>query len=292
MIRRARRRTVAAAGAVALLATACGSAGATPSDHEEAEASAAPGSGVEMVAAGATPPNWAYEGVGGPKDWGLMAEDWRSCAEGHAQSPIDITDGRPADGSPDAPGAVVVDYHPSAYEVTDNGHTVQVNLADAGTLSLDGTPYTLVQFHFHTPSEHTVSGAAYPMEYHLVHRSADGGLAVLGVFVQWGTEHRALAPILEHLPAAGETVAGETALDPAALLPENRSMVRYDGSLTTPPCSESVKWHVLLAPVQLSRAQTATFALSHPGSARPTQELHGRLPVVAVDTSTVEGAVS
>lgn len=183
------------------------------------------------------------------------------------------------------------DYRASAYTVVDTDHVVQVNVQDAGGVEIDGVRFTLTQLHFHTPSEHTLAGAAYPVEYHLVHTSERGEIAVVGVLVQLGATNETLAPILSALPTGGATAAGTGTLDPAELLPPNRTMVRYNGSLTTPPCSQHVRWHLLLAPVQLSSAQVAALTAVHPGSARPTQEVGDREIVVEVDAVTsVEGA--
>ncbi|MEZ5262172.1 MAG: carbonic anhydrase family protein [Acidimicrobiales bacterium] len=194
---------------------------------------------------------------------------------------------------PGAPAEQEIDfaYHASAYTVVDNGHTVQVNLDNAGAMVIDGVPFTLVQFHFHTPSEHTLAGAAYPLEYHLVHRSEAGELAVVGVLIQRGGENETLKPIFDALPDAGVTVEGAEPIDPAALLPANRTMVRYNGSLTTPPCTEHVRWHLLLTPLQMSNLQIARFMAKHPESRRPVQEVNDREVVIEVDDQVdVEGA--
>jgi carbonic anhydrase len=281
MILRARRPHLAVAACAVLLA-ACAKGGDDAAPTTTAPATAAR---VAPVPAGSPPPHWSYEGTNGPEQWGYLAEEWERCGAGVEQSPIDISEGAPAVAGA---SSLQFAYHPSAYEVTDNGHTVQVTLADAGTLTIDGTPFTLVQFHFHTPSEHTVGGASYPVEYHLVHRSEAGELAVVAVFVQWGAENEAMAPVFAHLPAAGETLPGPALMDPADLLPPHLAMVRYAGSLTTPPCSEGVRWHVLMAPVQLSRAQIATLAARHPDSRRPVQPLGAREPVIDLEDLVVQ----
>ncbi|MEZ5234803.1 MAG: carbonic anhydrase family protein [Acidimicrobiales bacterium] len=179
---------------------------------------------------------------------------------------------------PGAPAEQEIDfaYHASAYTVVDNGHTVQVNLDNAGAMVIDGVPFTLVQFHFHTPSEHTLAGAAYPLEYHLVHRSEAGELAVVGVLIQRGGENETLKPIFDALPDAGVTVEGAEPIDPAALLPANRTMVRYNGSLTTPPCTEHVRWHLLPTPLQMSNLQNRGSWPSTPRAAAPCRRSRPR----------------
>jgi carbonic anhydrase len=160
---------------------------------------------------------------------------------------------------------------------------VQVQLGDAGAMVIDGVPFRLESITFHTPGEHTLASTAYPAEYHLAHRSEDGGLAMLAVLVQRGGTNRALAPVLDLIPKVGRTASGRGLIDPTALLPANLTMVRYDGSLTTPPCTEGVRWHVLLTPVQLSAAQLGALLSHHDGNARPVQPLHGRAVVAEID---------
>ena len=308
------------------LSSACGVIGGGGAEKDTSTRPDAPEELARTpVPAGGDPPHWAYEGAQGPEYWGELAEDWATCADGSQQSPIDVSEGVPfeaepttttnpddattttkkpprttttqGDGSsddladwPGAPAEQEIDfrYHASAYTVTDNGHTVQVNLDDAGEMVIDGVPFTLLQFHFHTPSEHTLGGAAYPMEYHLVHRNEAGELAVVGVMVQWGEENQTLKAIFDQLPDNGATVEGTHPLDPAELLPPNRTMVRYNGSLTTPPCSEKVRWHVMLTPMQLSKLQVARFVARHPDSARPVQDANDRSVVVELDTFEAE----
>ena len=194
---------------------------------------------------------------------------------------------------PGAPAEQEIDfrYHPSAYTVVDNGHTVQINLNNAGAMVIDGVEFKLLQFHFHAPSEHTLSEAAYPLEYHLVHRSEAGELAVVGVLVQRGALNKTLEPVFDDLPDAGVTLEGLEPINPIDLLPANRTMVRYNGSLTTPPCAEHVRWHLMLTPKQMSKLQVARFVARHPNSSRPVQALNDREVVIEVDKVTsVAGA--
>ena len=170
--------------------------------------------------------------------------------------------------------------HPSQHleEVVNNGHTIQVDFDDGDSLSIGDERFKLVQFHFHAPSEHTVAGRSLPMEVHLVHRSDSGVFAVVGVLIAEGRHNPAYDPIWEHLPReteAHESLA-ELTIDLEELLPKRRLAFRYIGSLTTPPCSEGVRWFVLAEPVELSAEQIAAFAAIYDHNNRPTQPLHGR----------------
>lgn len=220
--------------------------------------------------------HWTYGGETGPERWGELAVEYALCGTGRMQSPIDLV--------ANAQGAVAValNYKPVPLTVLNNGHTVQFNVANGGKLEAAGIDHELLQVHFHAPSEHTLGGKAFPAEAHFVHKAADGALAVVGVLIVEGEEHRALAPLFAHLPehrADPKTHAGVT-IDLAAVLPKSRELYRYMGSLTTPPCSEGVHWHVLKEPVALSKAQIERLsrAMGHT-NARPVQQPFSRLVV-------------
>lgn len=217
--------------------------------------------------------HWSYEGTTGPDHWADLSPDYRLAAAGKRQSPIDLTDG-------EAPtsGSLAIDYQSTTLEIVNNGHTVQVNYAPGSTITIGSGTFGLAQFHFHSPSEHTIDGSHLPMEMHLVHANAAGELAVLGVFLKEGRHNPALARIWEHLPTrSGESRSVEdVTLIASDLLPADLSRHVYSGSLTTPPCSEGVSWMVLHTPIEASAAQIQAFRALYHGNNRPTQPLHGR----------------
>jgi carbonic anhydrase len=224
-----------------------------------------------MAASG--PVHWEYTGHGGQHHWGELSADYTACVDGSAQSPIDIRDPRLADLVD-----IVFDWAPGAAVVANNGHTIQVNFAGAaGSVSIDGKRFDLLQFHFHRPSEHTVDGKTFAMEYHFVHKAADGQLAVVGVLVEEGAENAGLQPVFASMPAeAGASAQLATVLDPSALLPGDLRTYRYAGSLTTPPCSEGVRWNLVKAPVTVSAAQVESFKKLYFFNARYPQPQNGR----------------
>lgn len=213
-------------------------------------------------------PHWSYTN---PENWGELKPDYKLCKLGKVQSPIDIRNAAKADLAP-----LAFDYRSSPIEVLNNGHTVQVTPSNAGGITLTSGNYSLIQFHFHSPSEEKIQGRAYPMVAHLVHRNLSGDLAVVAILFEEGEHNPALAPILAAMPDA---VGATKALDNqsiADLLPTKRDYYAYMGSLTTPPCSENVRWHVLTTPVALSRNQLNAFQALYPMNARPVQPLNGR----------------
>ncbi|MCA1978296.1 MAG: carbonic anhydrase family protein [Thiobacillus sp.] len=226
------------------------------------------------LAAWAETPHWAYEGAHGAAHWAEIDKSYSECKLGHAQSPIDI---RTAKVDKNAP-ALEFAYQPKPLALVNNGHTVQVNEAGAGTLTIGGHVYQLAQFHFHTPSEERIKGKPYDLVAHFVHKDEAGKLAVVAVLFKVGKENTALKPVLDNMPiAAGpeHSVAG-VSVNPADLLPARLGYYHFMGSLTTPPCSEGVSWYVLTTPVELSRAQLAEFRTLYQHNARPVQPLNGR----------------
>ena len=216
--------------------------------------------------------HWGYDGMQGPQHWGAMEPGFSLCKSGKEQSPIDIN----MDGA-GKPAPIDFGYAPGAAEVINNGHTIQVNLARGGSIKLDGVDYTLLQFHFHTPSEEKIRGQAYPMVAHLVHKSAAGQLAVVAVLFEEGDENRALKAVFSGLPAKeGDTVKLANGFNAGDILPAYKGYYKFTGSLTTPPCSEGVKWQVLKQRVELSKGQLAAFRKLYKMNARPVQPLHGR----------------
>lgn len=228
--------------------------------------------------------HWGYGAGNGPDDWGSMNTEWRLCAEGRWQSPIDLTHAARID----LPAGVI--HTPSGEQVEllnqagvigalDNGHTIQVNAQTGETMTVGDKTYALVQFHFHAPSEHTVDGKYFPMEMHFVHQAEDGALAVVGVLLEEGAQNPSIELLWKQLP---QTSGAETTVEIPAdfadhIFPEiGYGVYHYVGSLTTPPCSEGVKWYIRSLPTQLSREQINAFTKFYDQNNRPIQPLSDR----------------
>lgn len=223
-------------------------------------------------AAAAGEPHWGYEGGEGPEYWGKLSEEFRACAIGRGQSPIDLDHPQRADLPKLDPR-----YAAGFPRIANNGHTVQIDAAPGNRLVVGEDVYDLIQFHFHRPSEHRLRGRRFPLECHFVHRGTDGGLAVLGVLLARGRANGAFETILAHAPQQAGASAALTGLDVSGLLPDAGRYVRYSGSLTTPPCSEGVDWIVLTTPVEVAETQVARFAALYPNNARPVQPRNRRI---------------
>jgi carbonic anhydrase len=226
-----------------------------------------------FVLADGVQPNWGYSGKTDSSRWGKLSPNFGTCESGMAQSPIDIKGANKKGAS--AP--ITFNYKSSPLVVVDNGHTIQANYAPGSSMTVGGEKYELLQFHFHTPSEHQIAGKASAMEVHLVHRNATGKLAVVGVMMNKGKEHPLIAKVWQAIPPSGKTNTFKNIpINAADLLPVNKSYYSYAGSLTTPPCSEGVKWHVLTTGISLSPKQIATFERLYPVNARPIQPIGDR----------------
>lgn len=245
-------------------------------------AKAATGAHGATGATGAIPLHWSYEGDTGPAHWSALDKAYEACLEGSKQSPIDISNARVAN-LPD----LAFNYAPITGSVVNNGHTIQVDVTPGDTMTAKGITYGLAQFHFHGPSEHTVGGKAYPLEVHLVHKDPSGKLAEVGVLISEGEENAAFKDVIDNLPTEENKPKTIVApIDPKAMIPAIQATYRYDGSLTTPPCSEGVDWNVMAQPVTMSKAQIAAItAKFHEPNNRPIQKLGSRELLLDVSVS-------
>lgn len=221
-----------------------------------------------LAEAGSTGTHWTYHGEEGPAHWAELDESFGAC-NGHEQSPIDLnTSAIEAEIMPPA-----VYWHPAdVTRATNNGHTFQISLNNPGKIVVDGVQYKFLQFHFHAGSEHTINGYRYPLEVHLVHAADDGRLAVLGVVFVEGMENPALSQLISTLPGQEGSYDPDMVFDLNDLLPGSWSVYRYQGSLTTPPCSEIVSWTVFQKPLTASADQIKVFETLFPHSYRPVQD--------------------
>jgi carbonic anhydrase len=225
-------------------------------------------------AGGGTHLEWGYLGPSGPEHWAELSGAYRICASGEQESPIDLKDAVPA-----RLGKLTVDWRPIPLRAVNNGHAVQVDAPAGSALTMAGKRYELQQFHFHHPSEHLLNGRRFPLEVHFVHRAADGTLGVLGVMVELGQTNPVLQAVLDATPREkGATRARDgDQIDPRGLLPGGLSeFFRYEGSLTTPPCTENVDWVLLRQPIQASPKQIEDFEGFYAANARPIQALNRR----------------
>ncbi|MCI5140432.1 MAG: carbonic anhydrase [Candidatus Electrothrix sp. ATG1] len=216
---------------------------------------------------------WGYTGEGAPEHWGALDPAYALCGEGANQSPINLTNFVEAELEP-----ISLNYTGLVTEVLHNGHAIQANYTAGSTMKAAGKTFVLKQFHFHTPSENVINGESFPMEAHFVHADNDGNLAVIAVMYTLGEENAELKKIWQQMPAEADKKAGMASQVRADhLMPEDKEYYRFNGPLTTPPCTEGVLWLVMKNPVSVSEAQVKQLAeaLKHPNN-RPVQPINAR----------------
>jgi len=216
---------------------------------------------------------WGYTGDIGPEHWGDLDYRYIRCSTGKNQSPVNLTGMVEADLAP-----IEIAYGSTPVEVVNNGHTIQVNIAPGSTLTFYGQTFELKQFHFHTPSENKIDGKSFPLEAHFVHADKDGNLAVVALMFEEGDKNEVLEAFWSAMPENSDSKNKlENAPTPDKLLPESKDYYYFNGSLTTPPCSEGVRWIVLKAAATVSKDQVEKFAhvMHHPNN-RPVQPLNAR----------------
>jgi carbonic anhydrase len=216
---------------------------------------------------------WSYDGSEGPSHWGDLKPEFAPCKTGHRQSPIDIRNAAKADLP-----AIVFQYKSSPLDIIDNGHTVLVKYAPGSFIRVGDKQYELKQFHFHRPSEEKINGKTYDMVVHLVHADAQGNLVVVAVLLQVGAQNQLAHQLWSAVPAEKdkEVVHEDIPIDVNGILPAEKGYYTFQGSLTTPPCSEGVTWFVLKQPITVSPTDVAQFSQLYRHDVRPTQPVYGR----------------
>ncbi len=266
-------------GVSMILLLSCGQKAVTTTEPTTAKDSIPPPSAPQS----ARPVHWGYGGDVGPATWSTLSPSYAMCAEGKHQSPVNIVKTDVKGGSnwnlDYSSTSLHIAHTEHMEDIIDNGHTIQVTVDEGSKLTYNGKAYSLKQFHFHTPSEHTLDGKNQPMEMHMVHQSEDGSLAVLGVFFKEGkVANPNFEKIIANLPnAKGEsTHITDTSFELDVFMPSDNFAYHYTGSLTTPPCSENVQWLVLRDMISLTKEQINAFSSRIGPNNRPTQPLNDR----------------
>lgn len=218
---------------------------------------------------------WSYDGETGPQSWGHLAPEFQLCSLGQRQSPINLVQTTLAEV---ASHEITLDYRPVAASIGLLDGAVTATLEPGCTAVFGEARYDLVQFHFHTPSEHTVDRAVFVGELHFVHFTESGEIAVLAAFVDVGENNAVVAQLINALlpPEAGKTRPIARAIDPGDLVPARCRGFLYEGSRTMPPCQEGVLWAVAEAHIEIGPGQVAAIVSTEGQNSRPTQPWNGR----------------
>lgn len=226
---------------------------------------------LPFVARAAEDVHWEYEGTFGPDNWSNLSLDFGACSEGEQQSPVNLQDAYETTLLP-----VELNWSKTDWELENTGHTIVASPMKSGYSMIKGKRFEFVQFHLHNPSEHHINGRSFPMEVHFVHRSEDGDLAVVGVMIKGGGVNPHFEGFMAKAPVKKNMKSRLEGFDPTVLITDLGDILRYNGSLTTPPCTESVLWTVLTDPLVVSDAAILAFNTLFHNNARPVQPLHRR----------------
>ncbi|OTQ32231.1 carbonic anhydrase [Gilliamella apicola] len=220
--------------------------------------------------------HWGYKGQEKPENWGKLSPEYSTCENGKNQSPINIDHVLKTQHE-----NLTFSFETGKQEIVNNGHTIQVNVTGNNQLILDEQIFTLQQFHFHTPSENTIKGKHYPMEAHFVYKNKAGELTVVALMFNNGEANPEIAKAWQQMPAeVNNKIILDKAVDINTLFPKKLDYYRFSGSLTTPPCTEGVRWIVLEQAVTASDEQIQKFhSTMHHDNNRPVQPLNGRVIV-------------
>ncbi|MCX2716878.1 carbonic anhydrase family protein [Helicobacter sp. MIT 21-1697] len=224
--------------------------------------------------------HWGYDIDDGPDKWASLSPNYTLCKNGKHQSPINITRSR----TMNTDNYLTLAYKTEkgvAKNITNNGHSVQINFQNGGEVSFKNIHYSLVQLHFHTPSEMQIEGKIFPMEMHIVHQNKKGDTLVIAALFEEGKENPSLQKIIDSMPTKTNQSKSFSTLDMNGILPEQSGYYAFDGSLTTPPCSENVQWVVFQNPTQASKRQIMAFQAILHHNARDVQPLDNRVIEIA-----------
>ena len=220
--------------------------------------------------------DWGYWGAVAPNNWGSLSPDFALCADGTHQSPIDLTDCVENASAPE----LTFDYSGNAREVNHNGKIAHVEYGEGNTLTVGEQRYGLVSMHIHVHAEHQIDGRLFSAEMHLVHRKEGGFLGVVGQLYRLGHPDPVVQALIDAYPEPGQAIHTGFTLNAADFVPAGRGYYHYDGSLTTPPCTEGVDWYVLQEIRTISQEQVNRIAALHNGfNHRPIQDRNGRIVI-------------
>lgn len=218
-------------------------------------------------------PKWDYQGKNSPENWGKISQEFAICATGKMQSPINISNSIQSANHQ----KINFFYKATPKAEINDGRTIEVQYGKGAYVDIDGHKYDLIQFHFHSPAEHLLQGKQYPLEMHLVHQDKDGHLVVVGIWFKEGKENKILDSVWKVMPQKAGQKVNVSNIDLQKLMPKNVDFFRYEGSLTTPPCTEGVNWFIFKQPLEVSKEQIKKFQQTiKESNNRPIQPLNDR----------------
>jgi carbonic anhydrase len=224
--------------------------------------------------------NWGYSGNFAPEHWASLSADYSVCKNGKNQSPININ---PQTSRTALKRTLKFNYgRLDPVKMVNTGRQLRIDVADGAGINVDGIEFALKHLSFHIPSEHTYNNKHFPMEIQFAHQSNNGQLAYISLMVATGKSSRTLRKLQRQLPAnAGESkLLAANALRNLQKKQRVANYYRYNGSLTTPPCDEGVRWFIMNQPLKISKPHFQQFrqAIKQDNN-RPVQALNARIVI-------------
>lgn len=231
---------------------------------------------------------WGYKGNISPESWSFLNPNFKICATGKLQSPVNIRRNRTKETQADlqlhyvqgkatliTPAITTLTIGTQKIAVK-NSNGLQITFPDAQqNMRYVTVAFHLIEMHFHSPSEHQLNGRDFPIEIHFVHQDDDGDVAILAVLANGGQPNNELQKVIQQLPLPKKPVVIN--FDPLQMLPAQKDFFAYPGSLTTPPCTEGLSWIVFANPITISPQQIVLLRRMVGVNARTVQPLNGRV---------------
>lgn len=217
-------------------------------------------------------PHWGYTGLFGPEMWGNLDSAYKLCKDGEKQSPINLVWKKPTKTGP-----INFKYKQQNLTTIDSGRTIGIDVAPGSIAEIRGELYSLLNIVFRLPSEHTISDKQYPLEIQFIHKNTKGEMAIVSVLAGEGAKNSVIEAVLAAIPTAKNKVnKTDVKFNPSDLTPKVTTYYHYEGSITTPPCTESVNWNVFNTTLEVSAEQINRLKAVYSGNNRTLQKLNGR----------------
>lgn len=219
---------------------------------------------------------WDYGNEIGPAVWGELSKDFKLCASGKKQSPINIETSWTKNSL--SLSAIKLAYKSSAIHMVNNGHWIELEFDKGSKLIFGPQEYELKQIQLHAPAEHLIDKKQANIEIQFLHRDKEGHLLILALMLYRGKMNYALHSLFDYIPAISNTknFIEDKKINPLDFLPEGGGYYTYMGSLTSPPCSENVRWIILSHPIEASLQQIKKLTNVYRMNNRPFQPLNRR----------------
>lgn len=227
---------------------------------------------LSLPAAATEAIDWAYHGQFGPDHWSQINSAYGLCGDGVQQSPVDIIDAFDTYLEPPE-----IHWQMDGWQAEHSGRTLVLHNENGGTATHDGMDYALIQVHFHAKSEHAFDGEHFPMEVQFMHRDGAGNFLIIAQMLRGGGRHDQMNAILAAMPEKKGQAKPLDPIDLSHLVSDLDDAYRYEGSLTIPPCAETVTWLVVPDPVVISEEALLAFSSFFPDSRRPLQPMNRRI---------------